>query len=150
MIYWFTGQPAQGKTILSRRLHRYLRNNYPETQNFIVDGDELRSLLENKDYSEQGRRTNMKVAQGIASYLNSKGFNVMVALVSPYRDLREDFKSQWGEQIKEIYIHSNRIPERDKFRLGNYQKPLDNFISIDTSKDSVDESFNKLKNQLKI
>ena len=92
----------------------------------------------------------MKVAQGIASYLNSKGFNVMVALVSPYRDLREDFKSQWGEQVQEIYIHSNRITERDKFRVGNYQKPLDNFISIDTSKDSVDESFNKLKNQLKI
>ena len=52
--------------------------------------------------------------------------------------------------MKEIYIHSNRITERDKFRVGNYQKPLDNFISIDTSKDSVDESFNKLKNQLKI
>tara|TARA_Y100000114_G_scaffold153846_1_gene174676 strand:+ start:4654 stop:5106 length:453 start_codon:yes stop_codon:yes gene_type:complete len=150
MIYWFTGQPAQGKSILSGKLWRYLNNNYPKTRHFVIDGDDLRNLLDNKDYSEQGRRTNMKVAQGIASYLNDKHFDVLVALVSPYRDLREDFKSRWGNQIREIYVHSNRKTERDKYRVPNYQKPLDNYISIDTSKDSVEESFKKLKKELEL
>jgi len=150
MIYWFTGQPAQGKTVLSRRLERYLRNNYPKKKTYIIDGDELRSLINNKDYTEQGRRTNMKIAQGIASYLHNKNFTVLVALVSPYRDLREDFKKQWGENIKEIFIHSTRKTERDHYRVSNYQEPLDDFLDIDTSFDDINESFNKLKKLLEL
>lgn len=150
MIYWFTGQPAQGKTVLSSRLKRYLSNNYHKRKTYVIDGDELRDLIKNKDYSEQGRRTNMKIAQGIASYLFNQNFTVIVALVSPYRDLREEFKNQWGQNIKEIYIHSTRKTERDHYRVSNYQKPLENYLDIDTSYDDINESFNKLKKLLKL
>ena len=47
MIYWFTGQPGAGKTTLAKHLVNYFENN-----NVIhVDGDDLRDIFQNKDYS---------------------------------------------------------------------------------------------------
>ena len=79
MIYWFTGQPAAGKTTLAKLLEK-------TTSNVIhIDGDDIRDIFNNKDYSENGRRTNIQKAQDIALFLNSKGFDVIVSLVSPYK-----------------------------------------------------------------
>ena len=46
MIYWFTGQPAHGKTVLANKLKETLLPNA-----FRIDGDEMRELFTNKDYS---------------------------------------------------------------------------------------------------
>lgn len=150
MIYWFTGQPAHGKTTLGRRLKRYLTNNDVKKRTFIVDGDELRNILENKDYTEQGRRTNMKVAQGIASYLHYQGFNVIVCLVSPFKDLRDEFKEQMGKEIQEIYINCKVLRSRENFRVANYQPPTENYHNIDTSIATITESFNELLSKLNL
>lgn len=150
MIYWFTGQPAHGKTTLGSRLKRYLTNNDVKKRTFMVDGDELRNILQNKDYTEQGRRTNMKVAQGIASYLHHQGFNVIVCLVSPYKDLRDEFKEQMGSEIKEIYINCKVLRSRENFRVANYQAPTEHYHNIDTSVATIDESFNELLSKLNL
>jgi|TARA_Y100000114_G_scaffold55862_2_gene51157 adenylylsulfate kinase-like enzyme len=150
MIYWFTGQPAHGKTTLGSKLKRYLKNNDVKKNTFMVDGDELREILQNKDYTENGRRTNMKVAQGIASYLHHQNFNVVVCLVSPYRDLRDEFKEQMGKEIKEIYINCKVLRSRENFRVANYQAPRQNYINIDTSNATIDESFVELLHKLNL
>ena len=68
MIYYLIGQPHAGKTTLSKLLKQHL---YP--QNIIqIDGDEIRDIFQNKDYSEQGRRKNIQRAQDIAKFLNSR------------------------------------------------------------------------------
>ena len=88
MIYWFTGQPGAGKTTLAKHLVNYFENN-----NVIhIDGDDLRDIFQNKDYSEVGRRKNIERAQDIARFVSEKGFNVIVSLVSPYKDQRDQFK----------------------------------------------------------
>ena len=43
MIYWFTGQPAHGKTVLAKMLHNLKPNA------FMIDGDDMRELFSNKD-----------------------------------------------------------------------------------------------------
>jgi len=97
MIYWFTGQPAHGKTVLANMLKKELPNA------FRIDGDEMRELFTNKDYSINGRVANVGAAQKIAQYLNNEGHDVIVSLVSPYIDQREDFKSLMGGNIIEFY-----------------------------------------------
>lgn len=142
MIYWFTGQPAHGKTVLAKKLH-YLKPNA-----FMIDGDDMRELFSNKDYSIKGRVENVGTAQRIAHYLHNQGKDVIVALVAPYVDQREDFKKLLGDNIKEIYVHTSEARERDHFKAEAYIAPKDNFIDIDTTNDSIEESFKKILNEI--
>ena len=79
MIYWMTGQPGHGKTVLSNLFKDtlWLKNTKPTVQ---VDGDDLRELTVNKDYSEQGRINNIRNAQMIAEFCHNKDMNVIVSL----------------------------------------------------------------------
>jgi len=128
MIYWFTGQPGAGKTSIAEVLITKLSNN-----TFHVDGDDLREIFNNKDYSETGRRKNIELAQHITHFLHNKGNDVIVSLVSPYRDQREEFKSKLGDDIIEIYVHTENLRGREDFHVKNYEEPLENFLDMDTS-----------------
>lgn len=140
MIYWFTGQPGAGKTTLAK----LLSDNF-DAKSIIVDGDDIRAIYDNKDYSEVGRRKNIELAQNLARFLHHKGFKVMVSLVSPYRDQRETFKEEMGNQLKEIYIHTTEIRGRESFHVSDYEPPLENFISVDTTNDDEFTTLQKLK-----
>jgi len=142
MIYWFTGQPAHGKTVLADMLKKKLPNA------FRIDGDEMRELFTNKDYTINGRVVNVGTAQRIAHYLHNQGQDVIVSLVAPYVDQREDFKELLGSGIQEIYVHTSQPRERDHFKAIAYVAPSKNFIDIDTTEDTPEQSFNKLISQL--
>lgn len=138
MIYWFTGQPAHGKTVLANMLKEKIPNA------FRIDGDEMRELFTNKDYTINGRVVNVGTAQKIAHYLNNQGQDVIVSLVAPYIDQREDFKILMGKEIVEIYVHTSEPRERDHFKAIAYVPPIKDYINIDTTHDTPEESFNKL------
>ncbi len=142
MVYWFTGQPSHGKTVLASMLVNKFKLENQKL--FHIDGDTLRSLTLNKDYSEQGRIDNVRGAQKIAHYLHNEGYSAVVSLVSPYRWQREELKTALGENIVEFYVHATEPRERDQFRVENYEAPLENFISINTTEDSPEQSFERV------
>lgn len=141
-IYWFTGQPSHGKTVLANLLVNELKSK--DKQVFHVDGDDLRALTLNKDFSEQGRIDNVKGAQKIAHYLHNEGCNVVVSLVSPYRWQREELKTVIGKHFIEFYVYASVPRERDHYRVENYEAPLENFIVVDTTHDTPEESITKI------
>jgi len=143
MIYWFTGQPAAGKTILADMLKKKLLFDA-----YRIDGDEMRDLFTNKDYSIKGRIANIDSAQKISHYLHNQGADVIVSLVSPYIDQREEFKKLLGDNLVEIYVHTTDARERDHFKAEAYIAPKDNFIDIDTTNDTPEQSYKKLLSQL--
>jgi adenylylsulfate kinase-like enzyme len=114
----------------------------------IVDGDDIRAVFDNKDYSEAGRRKNIELAQNLARFLHYKGFTAIVSLVSPYRDQRESFKLEMGDNIKEFYIHTNDVRGREQFHVPTYEPPLNNFIDIDTTNEDEYTSFQKMRKTL--
>jgi len=138
MIYWFTGQPCAGKTVLANKLKKV------KPRAFRIDGDDMRELFSNKDYSINGRVINVGTAQRIAQYLNNQGKDVIVSLVAPYIDQREDFKTLMGDQMVEFYIHTTEPRERDHFKAIAYTPPLTNFIDIDTTYDTEEQSLKKI------
>ena len=138
MIYWFTGQPAHGKTVLADKLKEHL----PDA--FRIDGDEMRELFTNKDYSIEGRVKNVGTAQRIAQYLNNQGHDVIVSLVAPYVDQREDFKNLMGKDIIEFYVHTTEARERDHFKAIAYVPPTGAYTDINTTVDTPEESFEKV------
>ena len=129
MIIWLTGQPGSGKTTIAKEITL----SGPLCQWFHVDGDDIRELFENKDYSEQGRRKNVELAQQISQYLSSKGKKVVVSLVSPYKDQRDNFKEKMGKNLIEVYVHTMEKRGREDFFVKNYEPPTENFINCDTT-----------------
>jgi adenylylsulfate kinase len=109
-----------------------------------IDGDDLRDIFVNKDYSELGRRKNIERAQDIALFLHRKGYTVYVSLVSPYKDQRDQFK-KISDAI-EIYVHTSESRGRESFHVSNYEAPTENFIDIDTTNVSINESVQKILN----
>jgi len=138
VIYWFTGQPCAGKTTLAKKLH------YIKPTAFIIDGDDMRELFSNKDYSAKGRIDNVGTAQRIAHYLHNQGKDVIVSLVSPYIDQREEFKDLIGDELIEFYVHTTELREREHFKAIAYTPPLANFVDIDTTYDTEKQSFEKI------
>lgn len=152
MIYWFTGQPGHGKTVLAKALKEYLESNFQTKENkvFHVDGDDLRDLTENKDYSRKGREANIERAQNIAQYLNNKGYDVVVSLVAPYENIRQSFKDRLGNDISEFYVYTSEIRGREHFHSDEYEQPKKDFLSVDTTSTTVESSLKEIINYLKI
>jgi len=139
MIIWLTGQPGSGKTTICEEILR-LR----DYRVFHIDGDDLRDLFENKDYSESGRRKNIELAQQIAQYLHNQGKDVLVSLVSPYKDQRDKFKEKMGDNMVEVYLHTTEIRGREDFFVKEYEKPTERYLSINTTNETVEESTKKV------
>ena len=117
MIYWFTGQPGSGKTVLTNLLkERFL-------------------------------------PQKISHYLHNHGKDVIVSLVSPYLDQREEFKTLLDWQIREIYVHYNTLDikrGKEKYHVDNFGVPKKDFIDADTTKIVEIESIINIASKLNL
>lgn len=140
MIYWFTGQPGSGKTTLALALKARLRPLGRTV--FHLDGEDLRTITGNTDYSEAGRRKNIAAAQALAAKMSAEGIVVIASFVSPYREQREDFKQR--EHVVEIYVHTQRFRGREKHFVPDYQPPLNNFVDIDTTEAPIEDCVRKI------
>ena len=130
MILWFTGQPGSGKTTLCEKIKEKI-----DSKVIHFDGDDIRDVLNNKDYSEKGRRKNIQFVIDMAKVLEKKGFIVLVSLVSPYRDLR----------IGEIIYLSSSRDLRKEYWVQDYEIPQQNFTKINTDK-PIGECINEILN----
>lgn len=134
MIVILTGQPHSGKTTLAYELKKHM----PCCS--IIDGDELRKILDNKDYSVDGRKRNITTAILFAKLISKNDITVIVSLVNPFRDLRELIKNDSNFKVREVYLHSNRF--REGKMVDYYEPPLTNYLDIDTDKHTIEESIN--------
>ena len=135
MVLWFTGQPGSGKTTLTNRFIEDKLIGFMKIQPVRIvhiDGDDLREIVDNKDYSEQGRRENINLAMNLVRFMDNKGFIVIVSLISPYRDQREELKME--RNVAEFYLHTTEIRGKEDYFVENYEPPLHNFTDIDTDK----------------
>jgi adenylylsulfate kinase len=140
MIYWFTGQPGSGKTTLALAVQKILRQRGRVTVN--LDGDVLRLITVNQDFSTEGRMKNIRAAQMLAAKIHEDGAWVTAAFVSPFRALREEFKR--SAEVLEVYVHTTETRGREKFFVQNYEPPLENFLDMDTTGASVDDCVEKI------
>lgn len=145
-IIWLTGQPGSGKTVLGTMLYNYYKRKKVDV--ILIDGDDLREKTGNFDYTPEGRNKNILNAQMLARYLHKSGYTVIVSLVAPYRELREEFKKEFSSLMTEVYVHCEDVRGREEYHVKNYEAPTSNFLDIDTTNDTPKQSFKKILSYL--
>ena len=144
MIYCIFGQPGSGKTTISSSLRERLKKLYGRCMEVIViDGDVLREIFDNQNYGAKGRISNINSANTIATFLNHLGYEVIIALVNPYDDLRKMLKKSNPKDCKFIYLHSDRLL-RKEFHVSDFEVPKDPDLTLDTSNLTLNACVNKI------
>lgn len=140
MIYWFYGQPGSGKTTLGNALKEKLLNHYEYSNIIRIDGDEMRNIFQNKDYSEQGRRNNLRKVNDLIRFLYHKDYTVIVSVVAPYKDVRDEIKDLNPTMI---YLHTSEIRGREDYFAKDLVIGEDD-IQIDTTNKSIIQALNEI------
>jgi adenylylsulfate kinase-like enzyme len=143
MIIVIFGQPASGKTTLAKK---FVAEGFHH-----IDGDELRELFANKDYSREGRIRNLNRASDIARYLHHKEHNVVLSLVYPYEEARE-YLSKLTKGVRWIYLIYQEDRGRDQFKVEDFEIPHMNDVDliINTSYTSIEDSVDQIKRVCRI
>lgn len=141
MIIVLFGQPNSGKTTISNELYQYYLDSDNTTQ---IDGDDLRHVFKNKDYSREGRLKNLQKASDIAAFLDWDCKDVIMSLVYPYKEAR-DYLNNLVADVKWVYLYYEGERGREEFHVKDFEiDPLEEVLTLNTSKLSVKECCSKI------
>ena len=162
VILWFTGLSGSGKSTLSDRVEQELYNKGYKT--YLLDGDNIRHGLNNNiDFTEEGRRENIRRIGEVSKLFLDAGIIVLTAFISPFREDRDRVRAlvNPGEFI-EIHVDCplEVCESRDvkglyaKARKGEipnftgisspFEPPLQAEITVYTDTDTLDTCVNKI------
>ena len=114
-IIWLTGLPCSGKTTIANELTKHINAE-------ILDGDDIRSIIGNQDFSAEGRRRHMLMVAEMAARF-SRHTHVIVALVSPIKLIRDEIKEKYPNVV-EVFINCNLKECIRRDVKGLYKKAL--------------------------
>lgn len=146
-MFWFTGQPGAGKTVLAHELKKALDNHslYTLRKHVIIDGDDIRALYNNTDYSIEGRYANVEFVQKLCLFLMKNDIVPIVCMVSPFAAQRNKFCVE--NNGVEIYVHCTEERGREAYHVEYYEKPIIDDVtafSVDTTGLITNQSFTNL------
>ncbi|MFL6277040.1 MAG: adenylyl-sulfate kinase [Blastocatellia bacterium] len=153
---WFTGLSGAGKTTLARLLETELRNRGHKVE--VLDGDVVRTnLSKGLGFSKEDRDTNIRRIGFVCNLLTRNEVIAIAAAISPYRDVRDEVRRDIGAFV-EVFVQCpiDVLAERDvkglykKALAGEiknftgiddpYEAPLAPEVTVDTDKETPDES----------
>jgi adenylylsulfate kinase len=161
---WFTGLSSSGKTTISSAVERELRAAGLRVE--VLDGDIVRqSLTKGLGFSKEDRDENIRRIGFVAHLLTRNGVVVLVAAISPYREIRDEVRAKIGHFL-EVYVNAplEACERRDnkglyrKARAGlirgftgiddPYEPPLAPEVECRTDVESPEESVTKVLTEL--
>jgi len=145
MITVLFGQPNCGKSTLANAL---IKEKFTLIN---IDGDKLREIFINKDYSREGRIRNLNRASDIAIFLSNMGDDVVVSLVYPYKEAR-DYLNSLCKDVYWIYLTYDGQRGREAYHVADFEEPDDNEIvlKLNTSTTSINDCITKIMSYAKL
>ncbi len=152
---WFTGLSGSGKSTVANELE--LELNKLGIHTYLLDGDNVRlGLNNNLDFSDEGRKENIRRIGEVAKLFVDAGLVVLTAFISPFREDRDNVRNLLNDgEFIEIFVDADleTCESRDpkglykKARNGEikdftgisspYEPPINPEIKIDNGKNSV-------------
>ena len=162
VVLWFTGLSGSGKSTLAHVLEEKLFNKGCKT--LVLDGDNVRhGLNSNLDFSDDGRKENIRRIGEVAKLMLESGLIVMTAFISPFREDRaavrnlisnSDFieiyckaslKTCEARDVKGLYKRARAGEIKNYTGIDSpYEAPVNPELIIDTDKETLDESVSKI------
>jgi adenylyl-sulfate kinase len=168
-VLWFTGLSGAGKSTLSVPCAERLQSAGVRVE--VLDGDEVRThLSKGLGFSKEDRDTNIRRIGFVAELLAKNGVCAITAAISPYRDVREEVRgkvARHGAGFCEVYVACpiEVLAQRDvkglykKALAGEiphftgvsdpYEPPVSPEVVVDSSKEQVAHSVDKIFQTLK-
>jgi adenylylsulfate kinase len=104
VIVWLTGLSGSGKSTISDRLEQELYNLGYKT--YLLDGDNIRHGLNNNiDFTEEGRKENIRRIGEVAKLFLDAGIIVITAFISPFREDRDRVRNLVkSDEFIEVFV----------------------------------------------
>jgi adenylylsulfate kinase len=167
VVIWYTGLSGSGKSTLAQAVQDALFERGCHT--YVLDGDNVRhGLNKNLGFSPEDRAENIRRIGEVANLFVQAGDIVMTAFISPYREDRDNARKTAGDgNFIEVYVKCDLdvCEQRDtkglykKARAGEvkeftgisapYEEPLNPELIIDTAKETLEQSAQKVVDELK-
>ena len=157
---WFTGMSGAGKSTISEVVYARLKERGAKVE--LLDGDVVRThLSKGLGFNKEDRDTNIRRIGWVCQVLSRNGVIAIAAAISPYRQVREEVRG-WIDNFVEVHVHCplEVLAERDvkglyrKALAGEipnftgvsdpYEPPANPEITVDSSRETVDESVEKV------
>lgn len=159
-VLWFTGLPCSGKTTVADAVAEELKKMNLKVER--LDGDIIRQgLTKDLGFSKEDRDKNIDRVTFVAKLLSRNGVATLVSFVSPYREKRRQAREETTNfievylkcpvevckqrDIKGMYEKALRGEIKDFTGVDDpYEEPLNPEIMLETDKETVQESVNKV------
>ena len=161
---WFTGLSGAGKSTVSDIVERRLRANGAKVE--VLDGDVVRThLSKGLGFSKGDRDINIRRIGFVCELLSRNGVIAIAAAISPYRSIRDEIRAKIPNFV-EVHAHCplDVLVSRDvkglykKAIAGEiaeftgvsdpYEAPLQAEVTFDSSKESPEESAERVWSKL--
>lgn len=158
-VIWLTGLSGSGKTTIADKLVATLSEK--NIKSVKLDGDEIRNAIKLHGFDEDSRKKHNLNVGYIASLFEKQGNIVIVSLISPYKDVRDEVRTMC-QRFLEVYLSTDLDTCIARDPKGLYQKaisgeikdftgisapyeaPVNPELNINTATLDVDKSVSKI------
>jgi adenylyl-sulfate kinase len=163
---WFTGLSGSGKSTLSKKVEEILLERGMKAE--VLDGDVVRTnLSKGLGFSKEDRDINIRRIGFVCNLLTRNDVVAIAAAISPYRAIRDENRKLIGSFIEifckcPIPVLKDRDPKGlyEKALKGEikgftgvddpYEEPLNAEVVVETDKETVEQSVNKIIRTLEL
>jgi len=165
-VLWFTGLSGSGKSTLAHAVEERLYQL--DCRTIVLDGDNIRhGLCSDLDFSDDNRMENIRRIGEVTKLFIESGVITLTAFISPFKADRDKVISLLSDNdFIEIFVKCPISVCEDRDTKGMYKKArankIKNFtgisspyeepenpdLTLDTDKESLDESVDKVLNLL--
>ena len=164
---WFTGLHGSGKSTIANKLIGILKKRNIKAE--LLDGDELRKTISSDlGYSLEERNEHMRRVADLCKKITDKGVMAIASVASPTKKSR-DYAREVLKKMLLVYVkcpleicakrdvkgHYKKAKSNEEgFEhfmkvSSNYEEPKNPDIILETDKETINESVNKLLRKLK-